>query len=208
MTAKSNSLKDTVYARLEAILNAEKITREELRHMSRELLTYVPETDDIGVVNRLISGVTAMNRRGLILFFGHFLPWVEEKDTDGKHVRFGKRMDGEKKIKRRLDLIEEFLADPANDFWNWTEANVEIKAPDYAAKIASAINSAIKGNKAKGFDGLQPHEVVNAIFASNLSFADLMAGVTVQQALAEERFKAHQPASANTEEPAPVQQAA
>ena len=51
MTA--HRLHNTVYARLEAIAAAEKITRVELGALSRELLVYVPDTHDIDIVNRL-----------------------------------------------------------------------------------------------------------------------------------------------------------
>ena len=67
-----NNLKAVVYGRLEAIMAAEKITRVELGAMSRELLMYVPDTNDIDIVNRLLGVLTPMNRRTAILFFFKF----------------------------------------------------------------------------------------------------------------------------------------
>lgn len=185
----SNDLKNTVYTRLEAILAAEKITREELGHMSRELLTYVPETDDIDIVNRLVAGLTTVNAKAAVLFFSHFLPWEQEKDNDGRHVRFGKRTQGEKKLARSVEAIKEFLSEPGNTIWTWADTNIEVKAPDYAARVVNAINGAMKGNDKKGFEGLKPNEIVAAIFQSQLNMTDLMAGLEVRQQQAREAFQ-------------------
>ena len=51
----THRLHNSVYARLDAIASAEKITRVELSALSREALTYVMETHDIELVNRLIG---------------------------------------------------------------------------------------------------------------------------------------------------------
>jgi hypothetical protein len=129
-------LKVTVYARLDAIANAEKITRKEMAALSRELLVYVPNTNDIDVVNRLLGVFTVMNRKSAIMFFSHFLPWEKETDKDGSFVRFGKMFKGEKSYNKKVKLIEAFLADEENNFWNWVDDNIEVKPRDLGASVA------------------------------------------------------------------------
>lgn len=180
-----SDLKTTLYARLEAIAGAEKVTRTELAAFSRESLDYVLETHDIDLINRLIGVLTPVNKRAAILFFGHFLPWVQEKDTDGKFTRFGGMVKGDKKVAKKVAAIKEFLAVPENTIWTWADNNIEMKQLDLVAPIARAINAALKGNEKRDADPIPAAEVVAAIFASDLSFADMVAGVEAQQKLAQ-----------------------
>lgn len=123
----TNNLKAVVYGRLEAIANAEKITRFELGAISRELLMYVPDSNDIDIVNRLIGVLTPMNRKIAILFFKHFLPWEVEVDHDDEFSRFGKKLKADKKVKRRMEMIVEFLSDENANIWSWAEVHVEVE---------------------------------------------------------------------------------
>lgn len=187
-----NNLKTIVYQRLEAIANAEKITRVELAALSRELLIYVPETNDIDIVNRLLGVLTRMNERVAILYFGHFLPWVQEKDAQDNFTRFGKKMDGDKKVTKRMALITEWLKDEANDIWSWSDANIELKQRDLVSPIGRAINKALEGDEKTDTAPVSPLEVVAAIFGSNLTLADMIAGlermkIAEEEALAQEQ---------------------
>lgn len=167
-------LHNTVYARLEAIAASENITRVELGHLSRELLTYVVDTHDIDIVNRLLGVVTAMNRRGLILYFTHFLPHTVEADKDGTFNRFGKMFEGAKKIKRKVDLITEWLSDEANNFWVWSDANIEMKPKDFAKGIENAIKKALKGDEKTDTAPLPIADVIAAIFSGGVSLDDML----------------------------------
>lgn len=141
-----HKLHNVVYARLDTIANAEKITRVELAALSREALTYVVETHDIDLVNRLIGVLTPMNRKTAILYFSHFLPWnVEHKDD--AFSRFGKMMEQSKKVKKRLKSIADFLSDESNDIWTWAEANIEVeqRQVNVADMLSSALEKAING---------------------------------------------------------------
>ncbi len=122
----THTLHNVVYARLDAILSAEKVTRVELAALSRELLDYVVATHDIDIVNRLINGLTPMNSKIAIMFFKHFLPWSVEEANE-QFSRFGKMLDKPKQIKRRTDMIVEFLSDEDNTIWTWAEDNVQVE---------------------------------------------------------------------------------
>lgn len=183
----SNNLKAVVYGRLEEIANAEKITRVQLRELSRELLVYVPDTDDIDIVNRLINVLTPMNAKACVLFFGHFLPWEREKDNDGNHVRFGKRMQGDKKVNKRLELIKEFLADENNNIWTWADSNIEVKQKDFKAMIARTIKKALEGDEKSDTDPLTPTQVIDAVFEGGVTLEQMMEAMEGKVNLKEEK---------------------
>ncbi len=142
----THRLHNSVYARLDAIASAEKITRVELSILSRDALTYVMESHDIELVNRLIGVLTPVNRKVSILYFSHFLPWNVEK-TDDNFSRFGKMMDKPKQLKKRADLIIDWLAVDTNDIWVWAEDNIEVeqKQVDLAAGLEKALVQAMEG---------------------------------------------------------------
>jgi hypothetical protein len=142
----SHPLHNTVYARLDAIANAEKITRAELAALSREALSYVMDTHDIDLVNRLIGVLTPVNRKVAILFFTHFLPWSVEKQDD-KFSRFGKMSDKTKQVKKATESIADFLSDESNTIWTWADDHIEVeqKAIDLGGRLEKALDDAING---------------------------------------------------------------
>lgn len=168
-------LHNVVMARLDAIANAEKITRHELGHLSREALVYVTDTQDIDFINRLLGVLTPVNKRVAILYFSHFLPWEQEKDTDDKFQRFGKKMLGEKKLAKRKAAMNDWLADEANNIWSWAADNVSVdKVPDYKARVTSSIKAALAGNTDKGVEPVSPLELLVAIFDGGFKLDDML----------------------------------
>ena len=101
-----------IYGLIDEIAAAEKITRKKLSILSRDILLYVMESHDIDSVNRLLGVLTPMNKRAAILYFGHFLPWTQEKDKQDVFQRFGKMVKGERKVKAKADAITEWQSDP------------------------------------------------------------------------------------------------
>lgn len=174
-------LHNVVYARLEAIAQAEKITRTELGHLSRELLIYTMDTQDIDIVNRLIGVLTPVNRKVAILYFQHFLPWVTEQDKDGTFNRFGKKMQGDKKIIKRQDAITAWLLDEANNIWTWADDNVEVKQKDFKATIARAIKKALEGDDKSGTAPLSRDDIMAAIFDGGISIDDMLYGIDAHE---------------------------
>jgi hypothetical protein len=171
----AHRLHNTVYARLEAITAAEKITRVELGHLSRELLVYVCDTQDIDIVNRLLNAVTAVNKRALILYFGHFLPWTQEVDKQDKFERFGKKMLGDKKLTNKAKAIEEWLADEANNIWTWQADNLDMnKKKDFAGSITKDIKKALAGDEKTDTEALTMMQIMQAILLGGVSIEDML----------------------------------
>ena len=180
-----NNLKAVVYGRLEAIMAAEKITRVELGAMSRELLMYVPDTNDIDIVNRLLGVLTPVNRRTAIIFFQNFLPWDAEKDAEKVFVRFGKKHKGERRVTKKMTEITKFLSDESNNIWTWSDANVDIeqKVVNMATELSAIISKSLKGfeTKNKKADPMPKQQVVDTIL-SHISIDDMMDAMSVAQA--------------------------
>lgn len=175
--AKGGNLKAVIVGRIDALKASEKITKAELSAVSREVLMYVPDSDDIDVVNRLINVLTPMNRRVAILFFRHFLPW-EVEEQNGEFSRFGKKLTKDKAVKRRLVLIEEFLEDEGNNIWTWaaTEVQVEYKPKDFAGNITKAVAMALKGE-------VKDNGETPAISVEQVLLAVMSGGVSVDALL-------------------------
>ncbi len=176
-------LHNVVMARFEAIANAEKITRVELAALSRDLLVYVPDTQNIEIVNRLLIILTPVNRRAAILYFGHFLPWEKENDKDGVFQRFGKKMLGEKKLAKKDKAIAEWLHDEANTIWTWADDNIQMdKKKDFKAGIVRAVKQALAGDDKSETPALDPMDIMAAVFEGGMTLDAMLAAVEKRQA--------------------------
>lgn len=174
-----SNLHNIVYARLDAIASAEKITRVELAALSREALTYVTETHDIDLINRLIGVLTPVNRKVSILYFRHFLPWEVEENNKGEFERFGKMLKKDKAVKRKMDLIAEWLAEEGNTIWVWQNDNVDLtKKKDFAGTIKKAVEKALKGDEKSGTEPLSRHEIMMAVMLGGFTMDDMLEALT------------------------------
>lgn len=158
----------TFDGRLKKLANAEKLTRETLRDLSRELLLVTQETEDIGYVNRVVCALTPVNRKVAILFFKEFSGFVWN-DEEGKFSRKDK-----KKYDQIAAIATAQLVDPHFNLWTWAERNVEIEPKPFdLAKITTFAASAIK--KAEGA-GVSKADVMKAFIAGGFD-ADMLLAV-------------------------------
>lgn len=191
----THRLHNSVVSQVEQVIAAEKVTKAVLGPLSRDLLIYTPESDDIATVNRLVHGLSPVNKKAAILFFSHFLPWQVEKDANGQFVRFGKKMTAEKKVKAKMQAIVDFLTEETNTIWTWADDNIEIKKKDFARGIRSAIKKALTGDEKSDTPALTMNEVVDAIFDSEADENELILSMiehinAVEQKKAEEEQQA------------------
>lgn len=141
-----SNLKTVIATRIDAIKVSEAVTKLELGLVSRELLMYVPDSKDIGAVNRLLDVLTPKNREMAVIFFRNFLPW----NYDDVANMFVGMLTGEAKRKRKLDACVVFLKKEENNIWTWAKANIAPmeRAKNYAGRIQSVINAALNDDKA------------------------------------------------------------
>lgn len=188
-----SNLKNSVYAAIDALASSEKITREVLANISRELLMYVPDSQDIDAVNRLIGVLTPVNKKMAIMFFSHFLPWIVEKTPEGDFQRFGKKFEGDKKIARRMTLIDTFLKDTTNTIWTWSKVNVSVEPSqkDFARLIQNNVKNALKGDQKTNTPPLNPALVMDAVFSGGIGVAELINALERAKARIDEATKNH-----------------
>lgn len=163
-------------AKIDEVAGAERVTKQLLGELSRELLEYVPDSNDVGMVNRLTNVLTPMNKATALLFFKHFLPW----SMDDAGVTFTKKDKSEKRTAKKLDAIRKFLADEANNIWTWAEANVDVAKKEFslADNITRAVELAINGkDESKSTLAAEP------ISAADIMLAVMKAGVGAEDIL-------------------------
>lgn len=164
---------------------AEKVTKEKLSQLSRELLSYAIASEDVRPINMLLGAneqgyvLTPVNWRITCQYMAHFLPFKSNfNDVRDCIVNGGKReplvflKKDKAKFEDKAKVIEQWLATEINDVWVWQKDNVKIEAKpvDYAARLTSAINSAIDEEKGS----LTVAEVFQAILDSDINTDDLL----------------------------------
>lgn len=136
-----NNLKTVINVRIDAIKASEAVTKAELGFVSRELLAYVPDSKDVGAVNRLLDVLTPKNREMAVIFFKNFLPW----NYDDEAKIFVGMVTGEAKRKRKIDACNVFLKKEENNIWTWAKVNIAPmeRAKNFAGRIQSVISAAL-----------------------------------------------------------------
>lgn len=180
----NNNMKTHIYALIAEILNAETITKAKLALLSRDILGYVmdPKGQDIAAVNRLTEVLTPMNKATWILFAKSMLPWNEETDEGGKHVRFGKKNGSAKRVAIAQTRINDLLADPDANIWTWAKENVELvqsattssKKKDLAAAITKAVQKALKGDEKTDTDSISREDIMSAVILGGVDIGEIM----------------------------------
>lgn len=152
---------------IQRVTQAERITKEGLSTLSRELLAHVYEHGDIHLINSLMGvdpdtgkfRLTPINWRIAAQYFNEFVSFTSNYESEvqkyatkgeGNRVPLVFNKKSKQKYTTKLPLVEAWLADKANDIWSWSsEVKMETKAPDYLKNIANDINKAMdeeKGN--------------------------------------------------------------
>lgn len=160
-TATYETLMDTI-AR---VADAERVTKQGLSDLSRDILNYVVDSEDVRPVNALLGQgedgkfiLTPINWRIAVQYFAYFIAFTSNYDDVKEYAVKGKGkrtpLVFHKKAKKRWDKsvteINAWLEDPANDIWVWSNnAEMDAQPVDYAKKIQSAVKAALdegKGN--------------------------------------------------------------
>lgn len=169
MTSFNKNLFDLAFQQaLESLANAERITKDTLRDLSRSVLEAHHETQDIGYINRLINVLTPINRKVSILYFKTFSGFNWD-DGEAQFMR---------KDKKEYDKVKEkaleFLSDPHNNLWTWYAK--EVKDPELKKLDLSKITQYFKGVLTKAAnEGIQQADVLKAVFAAGVEGDTIVA---------------------------------
>ena len=131
---------------LDALGQAESITRRELRDVSRSILTAIHCTEDSAFLNRLIGVLTPVNKRTMVLFLKHFSGF----HYDEKIEMFTKK--NKPTYEKAAIAASEFLSDPNQNVWTWSnKLKVEHEKEPYdVAVVTKYISNALKKAKENG----------------------------------------------------------
>lgn len=142
-------------ATLERLASAERITKDTLRDLSRDLLSVTHETEDIGFVNRTIEVLTPVNKKVAILFFTKFSGFKFGEDT-------GKFFKKDKKVWADVvaDVAKRLEEDPHFNMWTWAEQNVEMAPKKFALAEVTVFAKRVLKKAEK--EGLSQSDVLKA----------------------------------------------
>jgi hypothetical protein len=158
---------------LRAIREAERITKDTLRSLSRELLMQIHYESklqgDIQPANRLLEVLSPMNRKTFVLFMQEFSGFNFDEETG----LFGKK--NKKEYDARCKLACESLDDPHFNLWTWAERNVKVEKKRF--KLETLSKDVKRALEEEGEDGKPLYskaDVVKTILEGGLSIDDLI----------------------------------
>lgn len=173
---------------------AERVTKAHLSTLSRDLLNYMLDSEDVRPINALLgkddSGsfvLTPINWRIAVQYFHHFLAFTSNYDEVKEYAIKGKGkrtpLVFNKKAKKRWDAsvkaITEWLDDPANDLWVWSNnANMDASPKDWRLELQKVVLNAIGQGKSKQQGDMSLTDVMSAITElEEVSVYDLMGAM-------------------------------
>ena len=152
-------------ANVEKLAASEKITKDLLRSMSRDVLEAHHATGDVAYINGIIAVLSPMNRKMCILFYKEFSGHLcNEEGVFGKKDK--KRYD--EAHKKSFDGLE----DPHFNVFSWAERNVEVeRKPFTLGKLQQQMGSLVK----KAEQSKIPHaEIIRALLANGIEIGEFM----------------------------------
>ena len=174
---------DAAYkANVEKLASSEKITKDLLRSMSRDVLEAHHATGDVAYINGIIAVLSPMNKKVCILFFKEF-----SGHTCNEDGVFGKK--DKKKYEEAHKKSFDGLEDPHFNVFSWAERNVEVeRKPFTLGKLQQQMGSLVK----KAEENKIPHsEIIRALFANGVEVNEFLK---VMEHMAEEQHPADEEA--------------
>jgi hypothetical protein len=163
---------------LKLLAHSERVTREQLRALSRTVLEAHHATEDIGYTNRLLEVLTPVNRKVAVAYFEHFGGF----HYDTALARFTKK--SKKRYAECVVLADKFLEDPMNNLWSWAERNIEVTKKEFElAQVTAAMGAYLKkATKA----GMSQVDVLKAVLAAGITTDSIIAMLDTIEAPAED----------------------
>ena len=172
---------DAAYkANVEKLAASEKITKDLLRSMSRDVLEAHHATGDVAYINGIIAVLSPMNRKMCILFYKEFSGHLYSEEAKAFGKKDKKRYDDVKK--KSFDRLE----DPNFNVFSWAERNVEVeRKPFTLGKLQQQMGSLVK----KAEENKISHaDIIRALFANGV---EVNAFLKVMEHMAEEQQPAN-----------------
>lgn len=172
------------HERVASLAASEKVSKELLRALSRDVLEAHHETGDVAYINGLLGVLTPINKKVCVLFFKEFSGHLFSEDTKSFGKKDKKRYDDAKK--KSFDQLE----DPLFNVFSWAERNVEVeRKPFTLVKLQQQMGSLVK--KAEE-NKISHYDIIRALFANGV---EVNAFLKVVEHMAEEQHPADEPAT-------------
>ena len=171
---------DAAYkANIKKLANSEKVTKELLRSLSRDVLEAHHATGDVVYINGIIAVLSPMNRKMCVLFYKEFSGHLYSEETKS----FGKK--DKKKYDAAHKASFDALEDPHFNVFSWAERNVEVeRKPFTLGKLQQQMGSLVK----KAEENKISHaDIIRAMFANGIEIGEFMK---VVEHMAEEQHQA------------------
>lgn len=157
-------------ASLIKLTNSERVSKEELKELSRSTLNALHNggtiAGDIGYINKLILVLTPMNKKAAILYFKHFSGFSFDDELSIFTKKSKKRYDA------AANESMEFLAEPHNNIWTWAERNIEVEQRKFTVESITETTKTMLTKAAN--NGISKHDVIMAIIAGGLEIETLL----------------------------------
>lgn len=161
--------------RVASLAASEKVSKELLRALSRDVLEAHHATGDVKYINELLSACSSLNRKVCVLYFKEFSGHLYSEETNAFGKKDKKRYDDAKK--KSFDRLE----DPNFNVFSWADMHVEIeKKPFTIGKMQQQMGSLIK--KAEK-EKIPQAEIIRAVLANGIEVGEFMK--VVEQMAAE-----------------------
>lgn len=145
---------------LAAVMESEKITKNTLTWLSRDILEAVHETGDVAYMNQLLAVLTPMNRKVCVLFFKTFTGYSYDEGT----ALFTKK--SKKRYDKAHAMFVAFMEDPLNNIWTWASRNIEVEQKPFGEdNLVKYLTSA--RNKLQG--KMSDADILRAVFKAGVS---------------------------------------
>ena len=169
--------------RVASLAASEKVSKELLRSLSRDVIEAHHATGDVKYINELLGACSSINRKVCVLYFKEFSGHLYSEETKAFGKKDKKRYDDAKK--KSFDRLE----DPNFNVFSWADMHVEIeKKPFTLGKLQQQMGSLVK----KAEENKISHaDIIRAMFANGIDIGEFMK---VVEHMAEEQQPANEPA--------------
>jgi hypothetical protein len=143
------------------LAESEKVTKSELKTVSRSILQATHETGQVMYMNKLVSILTPVNKKVAVLFLKAFTGYIYDEVLGAFTKKSKKKYD-----EAFADYVE-FMNDPHNNIWTWANKHVEVAHKPFSLdKVTSFMTNALK--QAKGV-GLTDVDIIKAVMKAGIT---------------------------------------
>ena len=143
------------------LADSEKVTKGELKTVSRSILVATHTTGQVLYMNKLIAVLTPVNKKVAVAFLKCFTGYV----YDDVMNMFTKK--SKKKYEQAVKDYEEFMADPHANIWTWADKHIDVTHRPFSLdKVTHYMTKALKD--AQGV-GLSDVDIIKAVLKAGIT---------------------------------------